>query len=261
MTAMSLNDHLDSFRNRGWTRFEGVYSDELIERIKKDYYHHLPTFEAIQAKKGLTEKFQNSTHHTLLLCRSMLELIEDDTLDPFLQHIFQGKYILNTMGLSVITSKSDTYTQNIHRDVRTITAPTHLWLNTLIMLDDSTEENGATWMLEGSQHEPEKPDETRFYESSVRATGKKGDVLVFDGNIWHAAGRNTTNRDRHIITPIYSRPFLKQQMDYPRAFGQDFKHMLSDRLQQLLGYNARVPDTLEAFYQQDEDRYYRQDQG
>jgi ectoine hydroxylase-related dioxygenase (phytanoyl-CoA dioxygenase family) len=54
------------------------------------------------------------------------------------------------MGVSRITKNTKTYTENIHRDIRSFTGSNKLWLNTLIMLDDSTEDNGATWLLEGS---------------------------------------------------------------------------------------------------------------
>ena len=129
------------------------------------------------------------------------------------------------------------------------------------MLDDSTEENGATWMYSGSHKFAEKPDEEDFYKNSVRATGKKGDVLIFDGNIWHAAGKNRSKNVRRILTPIYTKPFMKQQLDYPRAFGYDFIYNISDELKQTLGYNALVPTQLTEFYQPQEKRFYKSNQG
>ena len=117
----------------------------------------------------------------------MFAFLENDIVDEFLTQYFEGPYILNTMGVSRITKDSKTYTQNIHRDIRSFTGANKLWINTLIMLDDSTEENGATWLLEGSQNRADKPTEEEFYKKAIRATGKIGDVLFFDGNLWHAA--------------------------------------------------------------------------
>ena len=43
---------------------------------------------------------------------------------------FEGKYILNTMGLSKVPIKDKTvYTQNIHRDVRSFTGSSKLELS------------------------------------------------------------------------------------------------------------------------------------
>ena len=70
------------------------------------------------------------------------------------------------MGISEIVPNQYVYTQKIHRDIRTFDKGSRLWINTLIMLDDSTEENGATWLLEGSHLSPNKPDEENFYKNS-----------------------------------------------------------------------------------------------
>jgi len=261
MNDTELNQHLSNIRDKGWTKINGVYEESLLERIKRDFEDQEHHFCKVQQRKGIADQTKNATHHTLLLCPSMLELLEENKIHPLLEAYFGGKYILSTMGLSRVISDSSVYTQNIHRDVRTYTADVPLWVNTLIMLDDSTQKNGATYMLEGSHSGGSKPDTDFFYDNAIRACGKRGDVLVFDGNIWHAAGQNITDKPRHIITPIYCRPFIKQQLDYPRAFGAEFGRSATQHLRQILGYNALVPASLDEFYQKDEDRYYKSDQG
>jgi len=246
---------------KGWTLIPSVFDEELIENVKANYEKFKKTFIDIQARKGISKETANATHHTHVVCRSMLKFLEQTNTHPILEAYFGGKYILSTMGLSEIPPFGNVYTQKIHRDVRTFTGETHLWVNTLIMLDDSTCENGATFMLEGSHDGSDKPDESHFFANAVRAEGKKGDVLIFDGNIWHSAGQNSTDATRHIVTPIYCKPFIKQQLDYPRAFGPDFGRSISSHLRQILGYNALTPVTLEEFYQKDEDRFYKSDQG
>jgi len=91
----------------------------------------------------------------------------------------------------------------------------------LIMLDDFTLENGATYLLAKSHLKDEKPTEAMFYEKSDRVVGKKGDVLFFNSNLWHAAGINTTNQERRAITITFTKPFMKQQLDYSRAIGYE----------------------------------------
>ena len=60
----------------------------------------------------------------------MLEFLEPSTMAQILEKYFEGKHILNTMGLSVPIADKTVYTQNIHRDVRTFTGSSKLWLNT-----------------------------------------------------------------------------------------------------------------------------------
>ena len=130
------------------------------------------------------------------------------------------------------------------------------------MLDDSTLDNGATWLLEKKKNTSEKPNDQYFEKNAIRIEGKAGDVLLFDGNLWHRSGRNHTKHKRTIMTPVYSKPFIKQQLDYPRAFGKKFLENCSEHIKQILGYNALTPSSLEQFYQKNpNDRFYKPDQG
>jgi ectoine hydroxylase-related dioxygenase (phytanoyl-CoA dioxygenase family) len=84
---------------------------------------------------------------------------------------------------------------------------------------------------------------------------------VFDSNLWHAAGVNRSARPRRALTLAFTRPFVKQQLDYPRALGYDRGPSFSPALRQLLGYNARVPASLDEWYQPRWKRLYHTDQG
>ena len=100
-------------------------------------------------------------------------------------------------------------------------------------------------------------DDLRYLLAAHRA----GSIVVFDSNLWHAAGENKTERPRRALTLAFTRPFVKQQLDYPRALGVERAATLSPELRQLLGYNARVPASLDEWYQPPERRMYRRDQG
>ena len=63
------------------------------------------------------------------------------------------------------------------------------------------------------------------------------------------------------ITPMFCRPFIKPQFDYPRALGYDRAPEFSEFLRQLIGYNARIPSTLGEWYKPPQERMYRNDQG
>ena len=246
---------------RGWALVEGAYSQEVIAPIIAELDHIRSLYEEIQKEEGVLEESRNAYHHTIVTCRAQLALINPNPIHDYLEHYFGGRYILNSMGSSYIEPVGTVYTQNIHRDVRSFSGSAKLLLNTLVMLDDSTTENGATWMLEGSHKTGRKPEQKFFYDNAVRVVGKAGDLLLFDGNIWHSAGVNSTPNPRRIVTPLFSPPFIKQALDYPRAFGYDFRWTITPQLRQILGYNALTPVTLSEFYKPREKRFYKPDQG
>lgn len=258
---MTITEFNNKMNLDGWVRVKKAYSPALMDDIKKDMEDLDSIYKPIQERAGVGNESKNAYHHTLLACKSMFKLLSPNPVALYLEEYFKGKYILNTLGASNVLPNSNIYTQNVHRDVRSHTGAFRLAINTLVMLDDSTEENGATWMLSGSHKTPNQPDDEYFFDKAVRACGNSGDVLLFDGNIWHCAGINNSDKPRRIITPIYSKPFMKQQLDYPRALGASFQNHITDELKQVLGYNALTPTSLKEFYQPIDKRFYKADQG
>jgi ectoine hydroxylase-related dioxygenase (phytanoyl-CoA dioxygenase family) len=131
----------------------------------------------------------------------------------------------------------------------------------LVMVDAFTLANGATHVLSGSHLSAERPDAEMFWAQSERLTGPAGSIVLFDSNLWHAAGRNATDRARCALTLSFSRGFVKQQMDYPRFLGEAYGARVSPALRQLLGYEAMTPMSYDEFYRPRERRLYKADQG
>ena len=127
-------------------------------------------------------------------------------------------------------------------------------------MDDFTVENGGTYLLTGSHLEERKPTDEEFFSNAIQATGRRGDIVVFNANVWHSSAPNTTQEDRRAIPFTVSRSFMKQLLDYPRAIGYDKMDTFTPEMQQLLGYYSRVPASLEEWYQPEDNRYYKKDQ-
>jgi len=174
---------------------------------------------------------------------------------------FSGPYILNTYGGLLNPPNATSYVGRVHRDQRTYTGDFRLMAQALVMIDPFTDENGATYLLSGSHRLRDAPADDRFFAESERATGPAGSIVMFDSKLWHAAGVNQSASLRRALTLAFARPFVKPQLDYPRALGYERGERLSPALRQLLGYNARVPVTLDEWYQPPERRLYRRDQG
>ena len=124
------------------------------------------------------------------------------------------------------------------------------------MLDDFTPLKGITKLLPRSHKVAEKPTDEYFFDNAINIEGEKGDVLLFNSNVWHAAGINRTKSGRQALALTFTIPSLKQLLDYPRALGYDRTEFNED-LMQLLGYSARVPASLEEWYQPAETRLYK----
>jgi hypothetical protein len=248
-------------RDNGWTLLQSVLSAADVARLVQAVDAAYVEQRAIQLRNGVGEGADGTVHHLPCADRVFLEFLERGDCQPLLERFFGGPYILNTFGAVLNLPTDPSYVARVHRDQRTFSNGVRLMAQLLVMLDDFTEDNGATYLMSGSHRSGEKPPDEVFFREAVRAVAPAGSIVVFDSNLWHAAGTNRSDRSRRALTLAFTRPFIKQQFDYPRALGYDRGASYSAALRQLLGYNARVPASLDEWYQPPERRLYKRDQG
>jgi ectoine hydroxylase-related dioxygenase (phytanoyl-CoA dioxygenase family) len=248
-------------KTTGWFIFENVVDESLVKELIVDLEQAYEIRRPIQIKNGVDANTEGTAHHLLADGKSFIELLKRAHLDEYLKSFFEGNYILNTFGGNLNLRKQFTYASVVHRDVRTYTREIKFLLNIIVMLDDFTLDNGATHLLSGSHLRRGKPSDEEFFSQADRAVGKSGSIVLWDSNIWHAAGENKTDFPRRSLSLIYSKPFMKQQFDYPRSVGYENLDSYSENFKQIVGYNARVPASLDEWYQTPEKRFYKKDQG
>lgn len=241
----------------GWMLVESVIDADLVFRLKEDLHRAEGACREIQVRNGIGSHTEGTVHHLLGMGDGFLEFLRRAFLHDSIREFFGGPYILNSFGGVINRKGRSAYVAGIHRDVRRFTTDLKLMLNMLVLLDDFTADNGATWFLPGSHRFSARPSQDEFFANAVRVTGAAGSVVLFDSRLWHAAGENRTDRFRSALTLTFTPPFIKPQYDYPRSLGYDFCEGLPEHLQQVLGYFSRVPETLDEWYQPPEKRFYR----
>lgn len=257
-----INGHnfTEKMNKDGFYIFENFIEKKLIERLIKDLNKSYLLCRRVQIKNGINDS-DGTCHHLIGQADSFMGcLAEFEKLNPFIESYFKGKYILNSFGGNILKGNSS-YANKIHRDQRSFSGEFPLMLNTLVMLDDFTNDNGATWLSMGGHKLSDRPMKEMFFYNAVQAIAPAGSVVVFNSNLWHAAGENKTYKPRRSLTPLFCRPFMKPGFDYPRVLGYDYGHSYTPYLRQVLGFNSRVPETLSEWYRPKEGRFYKGDQG
>jgi ectoine hydroxylase-related dioxygenase (phytanoyl-CoA dioxygenase family) len=259
--TVSVADFAAQMEARGWFIFEDVVDASLIKELIVDLEQAYEIRRPIQIRNGVDANTEGTAHHLLADGKSFLELLQRAYLDEYLKSFFEGNYILNTFGGNLNLRKQFTYASVVHRDVRTYTREIKFLMNIIVMLDDFTLDNGATHLLSGSHLKRDKPSDEEFFSKADRAVGRSGSIVLWDSNIWHAAGENKTDAPRRSLSLIYSKPFMKQQFDYPRSVRYENAALYSETFRQIVGFNARVPASLDEWYQPPDKRFYKKDQG
>ena len=252
---------LQQLERDGWVVVPDALPPERVDalRVAMDQAQELQ--RPIQIRNGVGEGMEGTIHHLVAHDGEFLRFVEEMPAVDLLEAFLSSPVIINTFGGSTLRRGYKPYVTNIHRDVRTYSRETRVMVQMLVMVDDFTRENGATHVLTGSHLRPERPADGEFFEKADRAVGRAGSVMIFDSQVWHAAGANTTDAPRRCLTLTFTRPSVKQQMDYPRLVGWDRGAAMSPKVQQLLGYLSRTPSTLDEWYQPPERRFYRRGQG
>lgn len=251
----------ESLADRGWCLLPEVVDGLTLGRLRTGMDEACERARAIQVRNGVEAGADGTLHHLPCHDAVFLEFLGHLHLDGEIRNFLEGNYILNSFGGVINRKEAPSYVCRVHRDIRTFTGDLKLMLNLLVMVDDFTIENGATHFLSGSHRQAHRPSDEDFHRRADRAVGRAGSVVLFDSNLWHAAGENLTPEPRRALTLTFTRPFLKPQFDYPRYFGYEAGDSFPEPLVQLLGYHARIPASLDEWYQPPESRMYRPGQG
>jgi ectoine hydroxylase-related dioxygenase (phytanoyl-CoA dioxygenase family) len=113
-------------------------------------------------------------------------------------------------------------------------------LNVIWCLSDVTFENGATLFIPGSHRWQTRADvpadaNRRLQPFEARA----GSIIVMEGRIWHTSGANiTADQDRALLFGYYTRPFLRQQVNWNAALSAETQASLSPQMRRWLGLEA-----------------------
>lgn len=192
--------------------------------------------------------------------RLLEKLIESGVIKDLELNFFKSKFILNSISALDNKPSNPNFSAMVHRDIKFFSKDLPIMLNGLLLLDDFTIENGATMLLPNSHKVEQKPTDFSFISNCIRAVGKKGDILLFNSNIWHCSAPNKTNDSRRAIPMTFSKSCIKQMFDYTKSIESDSTYNFSNEMKQLLGFDCRVPSSLYEWYLPADKRFYKKNQ-
>jgi ectoine hydroxylase-related dioxygenase (phytanoyl-CoA dioxygenase family) len=153
------------------------------------------------------------------------------------------------------------YSRRIHVDSPRVIPGYPTNIGALVALTDFTEENGATRFLPGSFERLDRPTEEAYDREAETVFPAAGSVVIFNARTWHTGGDNRTGQPRHALTVNYCRSFMRQHFDFPRMIPADRAATLAPVLRRMLGFDVRMPTSLDEYYVPAEDRLYKAGQG
>jgi hypothetical protein len=146
---------------------------------------------------------------------SMPEVLE------YIGAVLGPRFKLSSLNARSANPQSDSQ-QPLHADMGAIADESGYWVcNTVWMLDEFTEENGALRVVPGSHRwrklpQSEITDLKATHSSEQLVTGAAGTVVVMNAHCWHGGTANRTDRHRRALHGFYCR-YDKPQQQYQKA--------------------------------------------
>lgn len=154
-------------------------------------------------------------------------------------HVLEGDLQLSSLNSrSALPGKG---LQGLHVDWGRLETPGEYQVcNSIWLLDDFTPENGATRAVPGTHLGTDAPgdvlqDSTKAHPNELQILGNAGDVVIFNGHLWHGGTLNTTDKPRRALHGFFTRRSQPQQLDQKKYLRPETVLQLSEAAKVVLG--------------------------
>jgi phytanoyl-CoA dioxygenase PhyH len=167
-------------------------------------------------------------------------------------HVLGPQFKLSSLNARSANPHS-TWVQPLHADMGAIPDERGYWVcNTVWMLDDFTEENGAIRMIPGSHRFGQLPqqaltDPQAPHPEERLITGQAGTVVVMNAHMWHGGTANRTPKPRCAMHAFYARWDKPQQQYQKQLLRPEIQGRLTPQLRKLLALEDPLNDELSSY--------------
>ena len=244
---MQEREFRERIASEGYAVLEGVLPPDILSPLKIDLE------AAIRAEEDFRQSKQVPSHFGMVLLCSLyggqlVEVLDQESLMRPFEWILGEGCIIYAYTSSSMPPNGENYSARVHVDCPRLIPGYLTNMGATILLDDFTEQNGATWFLPRSQTLAAAPSDGEFYAQAKRVVAPAGSVFYFNARLWHAGGRNRTGHWRHALTINMCRSYMKQRIDIPRAMAKMDHLSYSPRIRQKLGFLSQTPANYEEYY-------------
>jgi hypothetical protein len=169
----------------------------------------------------------------------------------YIGHVLGAEFKLSSLNVRSV-NPNWAGIQPLHADMAAVADDKGYWVcNSVWMLDDFTEANGAIRVVPGSHRWRQLPqqvlaDPVAAHPEQVLVTGWAGTVVVMNAHLWHGGTTNRTGVPRTALHAFYCRRDKAQQQYQKRLLRLEVQQSLPPQLRVLLALDDSLNDQLSA---------------
>jgi ectoine hydroxylase-related dioxygenase (phytanoyl-CoA dioxygenase family) len=231
-------------RDTGLCLFEGALSAAKLKRVRDALYRAADDDRA----RGREKKFTFDYAHDDTNQRVWNLLSRDPVFADLAEHPAALHLLKTFLGWPILLSNISANITGpgggemvLHADQIYMPEP---WggiqgMNVAWIIDDFTDENGATRVVPGSHKLNRMPKDDELTTDGVPLEAPAGTMVVMEGRVWHKTGTNRTkNKRRGGIFAFYTIPIYRTQENWFLSLNPTERQFASDTMLTLLGYKA-----------------------
>ncbi len=237
MDEKTLSAHLEAVRRDGFTVVKAAIEPGLVEALSEALARLERDLDAAPAANAFEGRHTVRIYNLLSHGAPFDQVPVHASVLPVIEGVLDPGCLISS--LSSIAIDPGAVAQPIHADdmVIPLDKPHRpIVCNSMWALTPFTAANGATRLVPGS-HLRGNPEYGGAYET-IAAEMAPGDVLVWDGALWHGGGANTTGERRTGVAMNYCAGFIRQQENQQLGLDPQLVRTFSPRLRELVGYGV-----------------------
>jgi len=250
---------LREVRQRGFTVVPGILPPADVPHLRQRLEECI--HEDMQKWRGRLYTDAWMVHNLMARDLFFARVMENAAMQAYLGDLLGETCIVYAYTSSSMPGEGTNYSHRVHVDCPRVIPGYISNVGFMLALDDFTADNGATYFLSESFHRPDAPSVEEFLRDAERVFPRAGDMVLFNARTWHLGGENRTAQPRHALTLNVCRAYMRQRFDYPRLVPQEIVEQLGEVGRRFLGFNVRMPTSLEEYFVPDDRRLYKANQG
>lgn len=259
MNEIGSNETEYDLATKGYSIIPDYLSKNTIQRLRELTAKAVSSFKPTE-NSDRSKKDRYLIHDLICQDLEFAKLLEDSRLQDLISPLLGHAWIMYALTSSSIPPFGENYSSRMHVDSPRFQPGYVTNVGVIWTLDEYREDNGALQVLPGSHHSSVMPSEGYFNRNSVKVLCSPGSLILFNARVVHRTGSNKTDEWRHSVTMNCCRCFMKQRMDWVRFVPEDISEKVNDQARRILGFDTRLPSSLEELFVPESDRLYKGNQ-
>lgn len=237
----AISEAVAELRVNGYTALSSGFTSDFIDSLKVGLDR---TYKKQINEIGSELDLQSINDADIARCMlsyepDYLKVATNDVLMKLASRFIGSEFVLMMQNGIINRPDRENYQAKWHRDLnyQHWTSSKPLAINALLCIDEFTFENGATFVLPGTQHVAQFPTDAFARKHEKQIAVSAGCFIILDAMVFHRAGINLSNKVRRAVNHVIGLPFMAQQVDLPSALARGGQLEPTDlHIRKYLGY-------------------------